>query len=238
MKLDLNCDLGEGETLARTRQLMRWITSANVACGGHAGDLRSMRACVQLAERGRVRLGAHPGPWSRGDFGRGSVTLTAQALELLLVQQVGALQMVARANGVRLHHIKLHGGLYHACESDHGLARAYVKTVRRWWPRCMVYAQAGGLVARLARRVGLTAWEEVFADRAYQDDGTLVPRGDPHALLTRPSDVLKRYERLRDFGEVETISGRRLRLIADTICLHSDTEGAPRLARALRQMQG
>ena len=126
MKLDLNCDLGEGEPLPRTRVLMRWVTSANVACGGHAGDLKTMKACARLARQHGVRLGAHPGPWSRSDFGRGPVRIAPDEFELLLLHQVGALERVAQANGVRLHHIKLHGALYHVSEGNEAVANRYV----------------------------------------------------------------------------------------------------------------
>src|ERR1043165_4558017 len=122
MRMDLNCDLGEGEPRARTRALMRWITSANVACGGHAGTLETMAVCCQLAREKRVRVGAHPGPGSRDDFGRGDLALSPEAFELLLVQQVGALAQVARRLQVRLAHIKLHGALYHAVDADQKLA--------------------------------------------------------------------------------------------------------------------
>jgi UPF0271 protein len=233
MKLDLNCDLGEGEPVARTRALMRWITSANVACGGHAGDVRSMRACVRLAEQHRVRLGAHPGPWSKGDFGRGALQLTPDDFELLLLQQVSALERIARDEGGSLHHVKLHGTLYHASEGDSVLGRCYVNAVRCWWPRCIIYAKAGGQVATLARRSGLKVWEEAFADRAYRADGSLVPRGEPGAVLSDGEEVLRRVRLLRSRGEIISDSITLLRLRPQTICLHSDTAGAVGLARAI-----
>src|SRR2546426_12111900 len=109
MTLDLNCDLGEGEPGGRTRALMRWIDSANIACGGHAGDVASMRRCLRLAKAHHVNAGAHPGPWNRSDFGRGATALSPDELELLLLHQVGTLERLARTEGVSLHHIKLHG---------------------------------------------------------------------------------------------------------------------------------
>src|SRR4030095_5379345 len=126
MNLDLNCDLGEGEPQTRTRALMRWITSANVACGGHAGDVRSMSVCVRLCKEFGVLLGAHPGAWSRTDFGRGTVQIEPVELELLLLHQISALERIATQHGVHLHHIKLHGALYHATENDVPLARRYI----------------------------------------------------------------------------------------------------------------
>lgn len=240
MKLDLNCDLGEGEPIARTRALMRWITSANVACGGHAGDAQLMEACVRLASAGGVRLGAHPGPWARSDFGRSAVSVTPDELELLLLQQVGALERIARAHRVRLHHIKLHGALYHATEADEALARRYLRVVRRWWPRCVVYARAGGLVARLARDIPsddrVTVWPEAFADRGYRDDGTLVPRGEPGALLETAGEVRARGQLLAAMGAVESVHGCRLKLQPRTVCVHSDSADAARRLRQLSEL--
>jgi UPF0271 protein len=236
VKLDLNCDLGEGESLARTRALMRWITSANVACGGHAGDVKSMQTCVRLAKQHCVRLGAHPGPWSRGDFGRQRIRLTPDELEMLLLQQVGALERISRAHAVRLHHIKLHGALYHASETSADLGRRYIETVVRWWPAAVIYARAGGGVVRLARRAGLRVWEEAFADRGYRNDGTLVPRGEPGALLTEVRAVAERVRLLIKGGKVQTVTGKRLPLRAQTICLHSDTPQAVGLAQAVAKL--
>ena len=233
MNPDFNGDLGEGESLAHTRALMRWITSANVACGGHAGDMRSMERCVRLAKRFDVKLGAHPGLWSREDFGRGAATVVSDELELLLVQQVGALERIARAHGVKLHHIKLHGTLYHATESNSALASRYVASVRRWWPRCVIYARAGGRLAARVEKAGLKVWREAFADRGYRDDGSLVPRGETGAVLTTRDAIVRRVGMLCTHGRIESISGRRLRVCADTICLHADLSGSARLAEAV-----
>jgi UPF0271 protein len=238
MKLDLNCDLGEGEPRALTRALMRCVTSANVACGGHAGDVETMACCVGLAKQFGVRLGAHPGPWSRGDFGRGPLKLAADDFELLLVHQVGALERLARTKRVRLHHIKLHGALYHASESDEPIARAYVAAVRAWWPRCIVFARAGGTVARLARRAGVRVWEEAYLDRGYREDGTLVPRDAPGAILDDKRSMKQRLEQLTADGLIDTISGRPLKLQPMTVCLHSDTPKAVQFARLARRVFG
>jgi UPF0271 protein len=231
MKLDLNCDLGEGEAPQRTRALMRAVTSVNVACGGHAGDVSTMARCVRLAAEFRLRLGAHPGPTDRAGFGRHTASLSADDLELLLLQQVSALEHIARTAGVSLHHIKLHGALYHATEQSGILARRYLDVVKQYWPKVVVYALAGGRVAALARRV--TVWEEAFLDRRYRADGTLVPRGQPGAVLSSVRDMLEQADRLIRRGEVITETGSCLQLKARTFCLHSDTPQAPRLAMAL-----
>jgi len=233
MKLDLNCDLGEGEPLSRTRSLMRWVTSANVACGGHAGDLPTMEACVRFAKQHGVRLGAHPGLWNRNDFGRDRAPLTPDGFELLFLQQVGALERVAHANGVRIHHIKLHGALYHASEEDEALAPCYAAVVKRFWPRARIYARAGGHVASVARRAGLVVWEEAFADRGYRGDGTLVPRTEPNALLAGTRLVVERVRRLVERGEITAVSGETIAVHAQTLCIHSDTPRPTRLARAV-----
>jgi UPF0271 protein len=197
-----------------------------------------MDACVRLAKRFAVRVGAHPGLWSRNDFGRGQVELVPEELELLLLQQVGAFERVARRHRVKLHHIKLHGALYHASEENEALGRGYLEAVGRWWPDCIVYVRAGGRVAKLARRAGLRTWEEAFVDRNYSDDGSLVPRSEANGLFTDRAAVRRRVQRLSEFGEVETVSGWALRLHPQTVCLHSDTPNVIRLARTVACLLG
>ena len=217
--IDINCDLGEGEPLARTRALMRLVTSANVACGGHAGDVRSMEACVAMARTFKTKLGAHPGLFDRDNFGRKALPISGEELELLLVQQVGGLEKVASLHRVPLHHIKLHGGLYHAVEKNSVLARRYLTVVRRYWPGVKVCALANGTVERVGRGGSVEVRGEAFADRAYAVDGTLVPRGQPGAILTSAAEVMKQVERMIGRSGV------------NTICIHSDTPNAVRLAK-------
>lgn len=236
MNVDLNCDLGEGEPPQRTRALMRSITSANVACGGHAGDVASMTACVQLCKEFGVRLGAHPGPRSRTDFGRGPVRIEPAELELLLLHQVSALTRIASEHALRLHHIKLHGALYHATEMHQNLARVYLETVRRFWPRAKIFARAGGRVVRMAPRLGLIPWEEAFADRAYRDDGTLVPRTEAAAVLRDTRVILSRVNALQAGCGFLSVSGRPLSLQPQTLCIHSDGYSAAEVARSVRNL--
>jgi UPF0271 protein len=236
MKLDLNCDLGEGEPPARTRELMRHITSANVACGGHAGDVASMTRCVLLAKQCGVKLGAHPSLWSRGDFGRGEACLTPEEFELLLLQQVGTLDLIARARGVRLHHVKLHGALYHVTERNSVLRHAYLAALRSYWPGLRAYSLAGGAVFQDAKRARVEVWQETFADRAYRDDGKLVPRVEPGAILTDEGEVMQRVKAVVRSGTVKSISGRPIAIAAQTLCVHSDTPNAVRLVRAIASL--
>jgi UPF0271 protein len=195
-----------------------------------------MTACVRLARKLGVHLGAHPGPWNGADRGRGIVRLSGDAFELLLLQQVGALEKIARDHDVRLHHIKLHGALYHASEASPAIARRYVETAARCWPQTILYVSSGGLVARRARQLRVRVWEEVFADRGYRDDGTLVPRGERGALITTVSAVKERVRLLIERDQVQSLSGRRLHLRAQTICLHSDTPGAVKLAQTISRL--
>ena len=230
---DLNCDLGEGEPWTRTRALLRQVTSANVACGGHAGDALTMERVVVEAKALGVRLGAHPGV--PGEFGRGEVTLSPGKLQTLVLQQAGGLAQLAKRHGSRLHHIKLHGALYHAVENDNALGRAYVETVARWFPQVTIYSRAGGLVLTLAHKAGITAWAEGFIDRAYRADGQLVPRNQDGALLTRTRDITERLREWRQTGGWKSLDGTWVAVPAQTLCLHGDTPGAVTLARAIRR---
>lgn len=233
MKLDINCDLGEWESATRTRALMRWITSANIACGGHAGSIDSMDRCVRLAKEFGVKVGAHPGPWDRENGGRGIVDITPRYLELLLLQQVSALEKVAQSHRIRLHHIKLHGGLYHATEDSDQLAKLYVQTVAQWWPHVRIYGFAGGRVARVGRKLGVCVSEEIFADRGYRDDGQLVARTEPDALISDPRLAADRLRQFISGDGIKTHSSRSLHLTAHTVCVHGDTPNAPAIARAI-----
>ncbi|HMJ63872.1 MAG TPA: LamB/YcsF family protein [Candidatus Binatia bacterium] len=237
MQFDLNCDLGEDEPLARTRLLMAHVTSANIACGGHAGDVASMRRCVRLAKTYRTLVGAHPGLCDRDNFGRSDTRIDANELELLLLQQVGTLDRIATEEHVKLHHIKLHGALYHATERDANLARAYLSIVRHWWPKVIVYAFAGGTLARYARRVGVEVWQEAFLDRNYRDDGSLGPRSEPDALLTDLGEIRKRLDLLSTKRRIITHSEASLPIRAQTLCVHSDTPGVSRIVRMLRRLR-
>lgn len=226
---DLNCDLGEGEPPLRTLALLRLVTSANVACGGHAGDAATMERVAQHALRLGVAVGAHPGWPDRTGHGRAEVTPAPAELVTLLLQQVSALDTVTRALGGALRHVKLHGALYHAPDHDPALAEAYLRAVRRWWPRLAVFARSGGVTARRARELGLAVQEEVFLDRAYRRDGSLVPRGEPGALLAA-RDVPSRLGQIF-LGIVVAVDGARVPLRADTLCVHADSPDALAITR-------
>lgn len=230
---DLNCDLGEGEPWARTRALLRRVSSVNVACGGHAGDAATMERVVIEVRALGVRLGAHPGV--AGAFGRAEVPLSPGQLQTLVLQQVGALDHLARRHRLRCHHIKLHGALYHAVEGQEPLGRAYVEAVARWFPKAVIYARAGGRVLELAREAGVDAWAEGFIDRAYHADGRLVPRDHDGAVLTRLREITGRLDQWRRTGGWNSLEGPWVAVPARTLCLHGDTPGAVAMAAALRR---
>jgi UPF0271 protein len=218
--MKLNADLGENEPPARTRALMELIDFANIACGGHAGTPATMEFCVKLALEHGDAIGAHPG--LAADFGRGVAKLSPGELETLIVEQMDSLMLVAARHGAVLHHIKLHGALYHATEHSHELALHYVETVRRKFPEQKIVALADGNVIALCRELGVEALSEAFAERGYRADGSLIPRGEPGDLITNPREVAARIPSLR----------------GDTICVHSDTPNAVEIARAAREVLG
>jgi 5-oxoprolinase (ATP-hydrolysing) subunit A len=234
--MDLNADLGEGEPFIRTRGLLRQVTSVNIACGSHAGDLDSMRRVLRAAKAMGVRVGAHPG--MPGAFGRAESVVEPGALAVLVARQVALLQHLAKAEGVALHHVKLHGALYHMTEGAAALRAAYLRTVRELFPKLIVYARAGGAVAAAAKRMGVTVWEELFADRGYNANGTLVPRSAPGALIDNVGAVGERVAAMVAGRPWRCVDGSEIGLDGRTICVHGDTPGAVRLAAAARRAIG
>jgi 5-oxoprolinase (ATP-hydrolysing) subunit A len=234
MKLDLNCDLGEGEPNTKTRALMRSIPSANIACGGHAGNLETMRTAVRLALVHNVRIGAHPGLADRENFGRKIVPLKSAELELLILHQVSALEKIVAEAGGRLHHIKAHGALYHMVEAEPNLRKALCDLIRELWPSVRVYCLPDGKLFQEAREHGLSSWGEGFLDRAYNADGSLVARHQPGAVLSLKKFV-ERLDLIAGKEPIRDVNGDSLRIRAQTWCLHSDTQHAVRFAQLAAQ---
>lgn len=235
--LDINCDLGEGESPEQTRALMERIDTANLACGGHAGNLTSLRNGLRLAHELGVRPGAHPGLTQPGNFGRSHPdSLTSGELTRILDQQAGLAWDVGQELGIPLTHIKLHGALYHAVDDDAELADAYLAHVARRWPGLAVIARAGGAVVRRSFQGPVRVWKEAFLDRAYRADGTLVPRGEPGAVLSDAVTVVHRLRDLAEAGGWRAVDGTWIRLDPDTLCIHGDSPAALAMLSELRQM--
>lgn len=230
--IDLNSDLGEG---AGTEYLiMPFITSANIACGAHAGDERSMRETVQLAIASNVAPGAHPGYRDREGFGRKALDIPAVELTRDLILQIDTLRAIARSEGTDLAHVKAHGALYNTAQHDEGVAGAIVAAVKRTAPDLVLFVFPGSAVERAARAAGLRVAREGFIDRAYEPDGTLRSRTHADALITDPERAATQALSFMREGGVRASDGTFLRLGVDTLCVHGDTPGAPTILRAAR----
>ena len=231
-RIDLNADVGEGMDDAT---VLPYVTSANVACGMHAGDPSVMDQTVELALSRGIRVGAHPGYPDRANFGRVTVEMAADEIENLVVYQVAALEGFVRSRGARLTHVKPHGALYHDAGEFPDVARAIAEGVRRVGTSLVLVGAAGSMLVGAGRDAGLTVAEEAFADRRYRADGTLVPRGEPGALVTDPDEAAEQAVRLAQERVVIANDGSRIEVRADTICLHGDTPGAADIARRIHE---
>ncbi|MFM8414445.1 MAG: 5-oxoprolinase subunit PxpA [Planctomycetota bacterium] len=229
-EIDLNCDLGEGGP--HDAAVMPLVTSANVACGGHAGDETTMAVAVGLARRHGVAIGAHPGHADRQHFGRRELPITPAAAARLVVEQVERLDAIA---GEPPRHVKLHGGLYHQAARDVALGSAVADALVARWPALILVAPAASPLVAVARERGLEVAEEAFIDRGYTAAGRLVPRSQAGAVITAPQTAAARAVRLVRDGLVETRDGGDLALRADTLCIHGDGSDPAALAKAVRE---
>ena len=236
--VDLNCDMGESFgpwKLGADAAVMASITSANIACGFHAGDPGVMRETIRLAAEAGVAVGAHPGFPDLGGFGRREMQVAPREVEDLMLYQIGALAGLARAAGVTLRHVKPHGALYNMAVRDRRLADAIARAVAGFDTSLVLFGLAGSVMLDAGRDAGLKVAAEGFADRMYEPDGSLTPRSRAGAVVADPADVARRAVRLVRDGAVITSSGSVLPLQIDTICVHGDTPGADVSARELRK---
>jgi UPF0271 protein len=211
------------------------VTSANIACGFHAGDPAVMKRTVRLALQHGVAIGAHPGLPDLVGFGRREMAVSAEEAFDMTVYQVGALQAFLRAEGGTLHHVKPHGALYNMAATNVALAEAIAEAVYRVQPEACLYGLAGSALIAAAEKLGLAAAHEVFADRSYQPDGTLTPRRQPNALVTDPAAAIAQVVRMVQAGRVRALSGEDVTIKADTVCIHGDGAHALEFAQQIRQ---
>ena len=230
--MDLNADLGEGMD---DGPILPYLTSANVACGLHAGGPLVMDRTVALALARGVRVGAHPGYADRESFGRTEVALPLEEVRALVLYQVSALDGFVRARGGKLAHVKAHGALYNRAARDPALASAIAEAVRAYRGDLILVGLAGSAQLRAARSIGLRAAGEAFADRRYLPDGSLMPRSQPGSVLHDPSEAAAQAARIAQEGCAIASDGSRVRIDAETICLHGDTAGAVAMAQAVRR---
>ncbi|TWU00298.1 LamB/YcsF family protein [Botrimarina colliarenosi] len=230
--IDLNADVGEGA--GNDAELIPLVTSANIACGGHAGDALTMAAAVRWAIDHGVAIGAHPGHEDREHFGRQEIAITPDALRRLLFAQVDRLHSVAAGLGGEVRYVKLHGALYHQTGRDAALAAAVVAFVHDYHTPLALLGQAGTALQEAADRADVAYFAEAFADRAYLDDGTLAPRSLPGAMLASESAVVAQAGRLARDGVAVSMSGKEIAIRCDSLCLHGDGANAVELTRAVR----
>ncbi|MFC3532143.1 5-oxoprolinase subunit PxpA [Vogesella facilis] len=233
MQIDLNADLGEG--CGDDAAILACVSSANIACGGHAGDAHSMRAAVRAALALGVAIGAHPSFPDRANFGRSAMQRTPAQVQADVSAQLAALAAIVQQEGGRLRHVKPHGALYNQAARDAVLADAIAAAVRDFDPALKLMGLAGSELTAAARRHGLAAIEEVFADRGYLADGSLAPRGTPGAVIEDAASALAQTLQLVEHGSVQSLDGQRIALRADSVCLHGDGAHALAFARLLRQ---
>ncbi|MBS4174337.1 5-oxoprolinase subunit PxpA [Bacillus sp. FJAT-49736] len=238
-KIDLNCDLGESfgrYTVGNDKEIMKYITSANIACGMHAGDPDIMNETVQLAMKHGVKLGAHPGYPDLQGFGRRNMNLSAKETYNLIIYQIGALDAFVKMHGGVLHHVKPHGALYNMAAVDPQLAEAIAKSVYDYNPALNLYGLSGSELTKAGERVGLKVAHEVFADRTYQSNGTLTPRNQPNALIQNDQDSINQVLKMVKEGKVTTADGREITIQADTICIHGDGPHSLTFAKLVSQV--
>lgn len=231
-RIDFNCDLGEG--CGDDAALVPWLTSASIACGTHAGDDATMRAALRLCRAHGVAAGAHPGYDDRAHFGRRKVSMPSGELRALLDAQLHRIGVIARDEGVRLAHVKPHGALYNLAARDRAVADVVAAAVHDFDPSLVLFALAGSESVRAGEAAGLRVAREAFAERAYDADGSLAPRGTPGAVIERLDAAIAHVRGLVRDGVVVARDGTRIRLRADTLCLHGDRPDAAAFARALR----
>ncbi|ALS79994.1 lactam utilization protein LamB [Planococcus kocurii] len=234
-KVDLNCDMGESfgaYQMGNDEEILDYVTSANIACGFHAGDPSTMRKTVKLALEKNVGMGAHPGLQDLVGFGRRNMALSPQEAYDLVVYQIGALSGFVKAEGGQLQHVKAHGALYNMAVKNASLSEAIAEAVYKIDPELVLFGLSGSEIIKAGEKIGLRTANEVFSDRTYQIDGSLTPRTESHALITDPQIAINQVVRMVKENKVATVEQTDVALEAETICIHGD--GINALAFALQ----
>jgi UPF0271 protein len=238
ISIDINCDMGEfidEAGVAKDAALMDYVSSVNIACDAHAGDMLTMVRTAKNAIAKGVAVGAHPGYADKENFGRIEIDLRAEEVYELVSEQVKAMKAVTEELGGRLHHVKPHGALYNRAAKDAEFAHIIARAVKDIDPELVFYGLSGSHLITEAEKLGLKTASEVFADRTYQADGSLTSRQLPSALITDTYDAVVQVLEMVTLGTVKATDGERIRIDADTICVHGDGEHALEFARAIRK---
>lgn len=231
MTIDLNCDLGEG--MPNDAAIMPYISSANIACGYHAGDEATMRKTIDLCLKYNVAIGAHPGFNDKPNFGRVPVQLTSDELYQMVWKQLEIMDTLCKEKQATFHHVKPHGALYNVASKDKSISYIIAQAVKDFNPNLIYYGLSGSVMISEARALGLKTMHEVFADRTYQADGTLTPRSQAKALIEKSENVVSQVLQMLMENSVKTITGEVIPIRADTICIHGDGKHAVEFARRL-----
>ncbi|MGM7636038.1 5-oxoprolinase subunit PxpA [Bacillus sp. Hm123] len=238
MKVDINCDLGESfgaYRMGTDEEIMPFITSANIACGFHAGDPVVMRQTVKLALKHGVAIGAHPGFPDLVGFGRRPMELSIEEAYTSVLYQLGALSAFIQAEGGKLHHVKPHGALYNMAAKDKELAEAIVQAIADFDASLILYGLSGSELIKAGKEAGLKVAEEVFVDRTYQTDGSLTSRRDPQAFIATDEEAVQQALRMVQEGKVQAVTGETIDISAHTICIHGDGPHALIFASYIRK---
>lgn len=227
--VDLNCDMGESfgaYKMGRDAEVLDYITSANIACGFHAGDPGTMRKTVQLALKKNVGIGAHPGFQDLAGFGRRNMHISPEEAFDLVTYQIGALYGFVKSEGGRIQHVKPHGALYNMAAKDAALSEAIAEAIYKVNPELVLFGLAGSNLIKTGEKIGLRCVSEVFSDRTYQDDGSLTARGSDNAIIKDHNDAINQVIRMVKERKVKTLQGTDVSIKADTVCIHGDGERA------------
>ena len=230
-QIDLNCDMGEG--MDNDAKLMPFISSANIACGYHAGSDSIMRATVALAKQSGVSIGAHPGFADKENFGRTEMQLSETELYQLIWDQLALMQTITQEASVAMHHVKPHGALYNMAARDAVMARIICQAVKDFDAHLILYGLSGSYLISEAEALGLKTASEVFADRTYQDNGSLTPRSQPSAMIHDQASSLAQVLQMIQKQTVVSVTGKTIPLSAETICIHGDGPNALSFAQEI-----
>lgn len=232
--IDLNCDMGESfgpYTIGNDTEILPYITSANIACGFHAGDPRTMKRTVKLALENHVGIGAHPGLHDLAGFGRRKMDISPQDAYDMVLYQIGALSAFVKAEGGNIQHIKPHGALYNMAAKNQALSEAIAEAVYKVDPEIILFGLAGGELVKAGKKLGLRTANEVFSDRTYQVDGTLTPRSHEQALIHDKAKAVNQVIGMIKNQEVQSLEGKVIPIQADTVCIHGDGAQALEIAK-------
>lgn len=237
--IDLNCDMGESYgayKLGSDKEILKFVTSANIACGFHAGDPSTMYKTVQLALENKVAIGAHPGLPDLVGFGRRNMDISPQEAYDMVVYQIGALNGFVKAEGGKMQHVKPHGALYNMAAKNRPLAEAIAKAVHKVDSELILFGLAGSELIKAGNEIGLRTANEVFSDRTYQKDGSLTPRRESNAVITDDNEAISQVIRMIKEGKVLSQQGVDIPIKADTVCIHGDGTHALTFARKIKEL--